>query len=133
MGFTEPKDRCTSCRWSFFPSTYLVVVGKRGLFFQHSRRNKRQELQPANTSEPIPPSKGGEALNYFQKQLRQITCVEYRTSRLPMTSAHNESTIKQLSRWGRGTEKFWSRNDAPIIQLRANFLSETEPMKKILE
>lgn len=81
----------------------------------------------------MPPSKGVEALNYFQKQLQQITCLEYRKPRLPMTNAHNESTIKQLSRWGRRTEKFWSRNDAPIIQLRADFLSETEPMKKILE
>jgi hypothetical protein len=47
---------------------------------------------------------------------------------LPTTSAPIESTIKQVSRRVKGTEKFWSVNADPMLQLRADMISETTHM-----
>ena len=56
---------------------------------------------------------------------------EYRRQGLPITSSHVESTVKQFNRRVKGTEKFWSEDGAEaLLQLRSDFLSETEPMEK---
>jgi hypothetical protein len=50
---------------------------------------------------------------------------EYRRLGLPISSAPVESTIKQINRWIKSTEKFWLENGAEaILQLRATYLSE---------
>jgi hypothetical protein len=55
---------------------------------------------------------------------------EYRKAGLPITSSHMESTVKMFNRRVKGTEKFWSEEGAEaILQLRADHLSETEPLK----
>jgi len=42
-----------------------------------------------------------------------------------------ESTIKQMNRRVKGTEKFWSGpGSESILQLRADFLSETVPLEE---
>lgn len=51
---------------------------------------------------------------------------EYRRDGLPIASAYIESTIKQVNRRVKGTEKFWSTNADPILQLRADAISETQ-------
>jgi len=49
---------------------------------------------------------------------------------LPITTSHVESTIKQINRRVKGTEKFWSEGGAEaILQLRAEVLSETRPLE----
>ena len=56
---------------------------------------------------------------------------EYRRLGLPMVSSHVESTVKQFNRRVKGTEKFWSEQGAEaVLQLRADYLSETEPMER---
>ncbi len=48
---------------------------------------------------------------------------------LPITSSHIESTIKQINRRVKGTEKFWSEGGAEaLLQLAADYLSETNPL-----
>jgi len=55
---------------------------------------------------------------------------EDRRQGLPITSSHVESTVKQFNRRVKGTEKFWSEEGAEaILQLLADYLSETEPME----
>jgi len=55
---------------------------------------------------------------------------EYRKQGLPITSSHIESTIKRINQRVKGTEKFWSESEAEeLLQLRADYLSETEPME----
>ena len=40
-----------------------------------------------------------------------------------------ESTVKQVSRRVKGTEKFWSTSGAEaMLQLRGNHLSDTQPL-----
>jgi hypothetical protein len=54
---------------------------------------------------------------------------EYRRQGLPLMSSHVESVIKQINSRVKGTERFWSEEAAEaILQLRVDFLSETEPL-----
>ncbi len=48
---------------------------------------------------------------------------------LPLTSSHIESTIKQINRRVKGTEKFWSQpTSEAVLQLRADYLSDSAPL-----
>ena len=54
---------------------------------------------------------------------------EYRQAGLPVTSCHMESTIKQINRRVKGSEKFWSHDGGEaILQLVADHLSDHSPM-----
>lgn len=55
---------------------------------------------------------------------------EYRKAGLPITSSHIESTIKQINRRVKGTEKFWDQGADPILQLTADHLSETNDLDR---
>ena len=47
------------------------------------------------------------------------------TAGAPITSSHIESTIKQINRRVKGTEKFWDQGAEPLLVLAADHLSET--------
>jgi len=69
------------------------------------------------------------ALGYVRNQQRRMRYAEYRRDGLPVTSCHVESAIKRVNRRVKGTEKFWSPDGAEaILQLRADLLSETDPL-----
>ena len=54
---------------------------------------------------------------------------EYRRLGLPLTSSHIESTIKQINRRVKGSEKFWLRSTSEaVLQLRADYLSDSTPL-----
>ena len=70
------------------------------------------------------------ALNYLRNHQSKMQYAEYRKQGLPITSSHIESTIKRMNQRVKGTEKFWSETGAEeLLQLRADYLSETEPME----
>jgi hypothetical protein len=53
------------------------------------------------------------------------------TRGLPITSAYVESTIKQLNRRVKGSEKFWSETGAEaLLQLSADYLSDRTPLDR---
>jgi hypothetical protein len=71
-----------------------------------------------------------EALTYLSNNRDYMHYDEYRCQGLPLMSSYAESTVKQVNRRVKGTEKFWLDEGAePIMQLRADYLSDTEPMK----
>ena len=75
-----------------------------------------------------------ETLTYLRNNKERMRYDEYRRAGLPMTSSHMESTVKMFNRRVKGTEKFWSEAGAEaILQLRADHLSETEPLKTFWE
>jgi hypothetical protein len=75
-----------------------------------------------------------EALTYLRNNKDRMRYNEYRKAGLPITSSHMESTVKMFNRRVKGTEKFWSEEGAEaILQLRADHLSETEPLKTFWE
>ena len=86
----------------------------------------------------LPPSGGGEgspaqvvqeALTYLSNHAEKMRYAEYRRQGLPLMSSHVESVIKQINYRVKGTEKFWSEEEAEaMLQLRADYLSETEPL-----
>jgi hypothetical protein len=66
-----------------------------------------------------------EARQYLTNQKSRMKYAEYRKLGLPITSSHIESTIKQVNRRLKGTEKFWDQGAEPLLQLVADHLSET--------
>jgi len=84
---------------------------------------------PEKDEEESPRQKVAEALRYLQNQKTRMRYDEYRRQGLPITSSHIESTIKQINRRVKGSEKFWSGVGAEaLLQLAADHLSETKPL-----
>jgi hypothetical protein len=85
----------------------------------------------ADESEGSPRTLVADALTYLRNNQPRMRYDHYRRQGLPLTSSHMESTVKQFNRRVKGTEKFWSEAGAEaLLQLRADYLSETEPLEK---
>lgn len=82
------------------------------------------------TSPTSPRSLLADAIRYITNQQSRMNYAKYRRDGLPITSTYIESTIKQVNRRVKGTEKFWSTNADPILQLRADAISETTEMQQ---
>lgn len=75
-----------------------------------------------------------ETLTYLRNNASRMRYPDYRKAGLPTTSSHMESTVKLFNRRLKGTEKFWSEEGAEaLLQLRADYLSETEPLDQFWE
>ena len=72
-----------------------------------------------------------EALRYLKNNKERMQYDEYRRQGLPIMTSAVESAIKMINRRVKGTEKFWSQPGAEaILQLRADYLSETDTMSR---
>lgn len=72
-----------------------------------------------------------EALSYLRNNADRMHYDAYRRAGLPIMTSAVESAIKMINRRVKGSEKFWSQQGAEaILQLRADFLSETDIMSK---
>jgi hypothetical protein len=72
-----------------------------------------------------------EAWRYLRNNADRMRYDDYRRRGLPIMTSAVESTIKQINRRVKGSEKFWSEPGAEaILQLRADYLSETEAMTR---
>ena len=68
-----------------------------------------------------------ETLTYVTNNRQRMDYPEYRRLGLPISSAPVESTIKQINRRVKGSEKFWLEGGAEaILQLRAAQLSQDD-------
>lgn len=68
-----------------------------------------------------------EAVTYVNNNRERMDYPEYRRLGLPISSAPVESTIKQINRRVKGSEKFWLSDGAEaILQLRAAQLSDDD-------
>jgi hypothetical protein len=86
---------------------------------------------PEGCSEGDPRQLVFESLRYLRNGASRMRYDDYRRSGLPIMTSAVESTIKQINRRVKGSEKFWSEPGAEaILQLRADYLSETEPMRR---
>lgn len=66
-----------------------------------------------------------DALRYVKNNRSRMDYPRYRRLGLPISSAGVESTIKQLNRRVKGSEKFWLKGGAEaIVQVRTAYLSE---------
>ena len=76
------------------------------------------------------PEKLGESLTYLTNNASRMKYDEYRQAGLPVTTTLIESTIKQINRRMKGTEKFWDEGAEPQLQLCADRISKTDPLAK---
>jgi hypothetical protein len=73
-----------------------------------------------------------ETLTYVTNNRARMDYPEYRRLGLPISSAPVESTIKQVNRRVKGTEKFWLEDGAEaILQLRAAQLSQDDRWNRL--
>jgi hypothetical protein len=67
---------------------------------------------------------------YYRNHLRRMNYPEYRRRGYPLTSAIMESTVKQVNRRVKGSEKFWSTiGGEAVLGLRAAYISDSKPME----
>jgi hypothetical protein len=85
---------------------------------------------PPNGNEASPAAIVAKTLGYLKNQRRRMKYDQYRKLGLPITSSHIESTIKQINRRVKGTEKFWDQGAEPLLQLAADHLSETADLDR---
>lgn len=97
---------------------------------------RQLELGPpeADEAETSPRQVVATALTYLRNQQDKMRYDEYRRQGLPLTSSLMESVVKQVNQRVKGTEKFWSEAGAEaILQLRADYLSDGEPLEAFWE
>jgi hypothetical protein len=86
---------------------------------------RQQELGWPDTEEQgTPRAQVAESLRYLTNQRARMQYDEYRWQGLPITSTQVESTIKQINRRVKGTEKFWADGIESMLTLVADHLSQ---------
>lgn len=113
------------CRW-----IQLVWEGRVSEVI--ARLRQRQEelgLPPENASATDPRKTVAVTLGYLETHQSRMEYARYRRLGLPMMSCYAESAVKQINHRVKGTEKFWCEAGAEaILQLRADYLSDTQPL-----
>jgi hypothetical protein len=72
-----------------------------------------------------------DARRYLSNNAKRMRYDAYRREGLPIMTSAVESVIKLINRRVKGSEKYWSESGAEaILQLRADYLSETEIMSR---
>ncbi len=94
-------------------------------------QERQQELGlPEKNETGTPRAQVASSLNYLSNQRGRMKYDEYRKQGLPLTSSAVESTIKQINRRIKGSEKFWSEGGDPMLHLVADRLSQTNVTAK---
>jgi hypothetical protein len=80
---------------------------------------------PRGCSDDDPRKVAADAAGYVENNRERMDYPRYRRLGLPISSAAVESTIKQMNRRMKGTEKFWKEGGAEaVLQVRAAYVSE---------
>jgi hypothetical protein len=104
--------------WAWAGQVTLVLTALRAV-------QRRLGEAPADAKEDDPRKVIAETIGYVTHNRERMDYPRYRRLGLPISSAPVESTIKQLNRRIKGSEKFWLRGGAEaILQVRAAYLSE---------
>ena len=92
------------------------------------QRQAELGLPTDDDAEQTPRRVIAEALRYLTNQQERMRYAEYRRAGLPITSSAIESTIKQVNRRIKGSEKFWDQGAEAMLQLVADHLSQTNEL-----
>ena len=66
---------------------------------------------------------------YYENHASRMDYPQYRREGFPLTSSLMESTVKQVSRRVKGSEKYWSSvGGEGMLRLRGESLSDDEPL-----
>jgi hypothetical protein len=93
---------------------------------------RQQELGKPTQETPktAPAAIVAKSLGYLRNQRSRMAYPEYRKQGLPITSTYVESTVKQINRRMKGTEKFWSLGVEAMLTLVADHLSDTPTLTR---
>jgi hypothetical protein len=112
-------------QWTWSGQVDLVIA---------ALENRQQTLGvPAkDTSKTAPSAIVAMALGYLRNQRTRMDYPEYRKKGLPITSTYVESTVKQINRRMKGTEKFWAPGVGaePMLTLVGDHLSDTPTLSR---
>jgi hypothetical protein len=98
------------------------------------QRQAEVGLPSAGASETSVAAVVARSLVYLSNHQDKMKYPEYRKAGLPLTSSLMEATVKQVNRRVKGTEKFWcSQGAEAIVQLRADYLSDDQPLEDFFE
>jgi hypothetical protein len=112
------KRYCRWAQWLWEGNTPRIIV-------ELQEQQVTVGLPQENEAEGSPRQRIAETLGYLRNQKSRTNYAEYRRRGLPITSCYIESTIKQINRRVKGSEKFWSTAAEEILQLSADQISET--------
>jgi len=115
------KDYCRWAEWLWGGQTKTLIEAV-------AARATELGAPAANEPDTSPRQIVATVLTYLRNQRSRMQYHEYRRLGLPITSSHVESTIKQVNRRVKGTEKFWDKGAEPLLQLVADHLSDTQPL-----
>jgi hypothetical protein len=108
--------------WSGQVATILPALEK---------RSTALGLPPTECVDSDPRKLVFETLRSLKNNADRMRYDDYRCQGLPIMTSAVESVIKLINRRVKGSEKFWSEPGAEaILQLRADYLSETEIMSR---
>ena len=93
------------------------------------RQRELGEPSP-ETAKTAPAAVVATSLGYLRNRQSRMRYPEYRKQGLPITSTYVESTVKQINRRMKGTEKFWSRGVEALLTLVADHLSDTPTLAR---
>ena len=112
-----------------------VWAGEVGKVIEELQARQAELGEPAvDDPEGSPRQVVKKSLGYLSNHQDKMKYPEYRKAGLPVTSSLMESTVKQMNRRVKGSEKFWSEEGAEgILQLRADDLSDDKPLEKFWE
>jgi hypothetical protein len=117
---TEVYKRWIQAVWSGQVATILPAL---------EARSAELGSAPSGSAESDPRALVFEALRYLKNNAARMRYDDYRRAGLPIMTSAVESVIKRINQRVKGSEKFWSEPGAEaILQLRADYLSETEIM-----
>jgi len=125
--------RCFGTGWSTYCRWIQAVWAGRVAEVIVELQQRQWELgEPGKDSPTTDPRKiVSVTLAYLQTHEQRMDYACYRRLGLPIMSCYAESAVKQINRRVKGTEKFWGEAGAEaILQLRADYLSETEPLSR---
>jgi len=116
-------------RAAFMQRQWLWEGSVESLLAALAARSQDLGTPTQDESESSPRRVVADALRYLTNQQSRMKYAEYRRQGLPITSSHIESTIKQINRRVKGSEKFWDQGAEPLLQLAADHLSDTTPLR----
>lgn len=99
--------------------------GKVGLVIEALESRQRDLGVPEKHEGNTPRTQVATTLGYLRNQQARMKYDEYRKQGLPLTSSAMESTVKQINRRIKGSEKFWSEGADAMLALVADRLSQT--------
>lgn len=109
-------------RWAWSGKVGKLISGLRSALAETKAQGSASAARTASLEE---------TLTYVTNNRERMDYPEYRRLGLPITSAAVESTIKQINRRVKGSEKFWLEGGAEaMLQLRAAQLSQDDRWEK---